>query len=141
MVTDQGATAIGDALKVNGALTSLWLINNKIGDQGASAIGEALKVNGAVELQGLGDRRGALVADLVGAQPATRGKRTHGQQMVKEWSRNGEEMVKGVGSKSERILQRFKRATDRQDVCHNSGIFRVHRFACPSQLLAFERRL
>ena len=49
----QGATAIGEALKVNGALTSLWLAENKIGDQGASAIGEALKVNGALKLKKL----------------------------------------------------------------------------------------
>eukprot|EP00966_Prymnesium_polylepis_P234828 5431507-Prymnesium_polylepis.1 len=47
-IGDQGATAIGEALKVNGALTSLWLIDNKIGVQGASAIGEALKANGAL---------------------------------------------------------------------------------------------
>ena len=47
-IGDQGASAIGDALKVNGALTTLWLTNNKIGDQGASAIGEALKFNGAL---------------------------------------------------------------------------------------------
>ena len=44
----QGATAICEALKFNGALTTLWLIDNMIGVQGASAIGEAPKVNGAL---------------------------------------------------------------------------------------------
>ena len=43
-----GATAIAEALKVNGALTTLWLANNNVGDQGATAIGDALKVNSAL---------------------------------------------------------------------------------------------
>ena len=47
-IGDQGAMAIGEALKVNGALTSLWLAENKIGDQGATAIAKALVVNGAL---------------------------------------------------------------------------------------------
>ena len=47
-IGDQGATAIGEALKVNGALTELWLNRNKIGDQGATAIAEGLKFNGAL---------------------------------------------------------------------------------------------
>jgi hypothetical protein len=38
-----GATAIAEALKVNGAVTSLWLGDNEIGVQGATAIG-ALKL-------------------------------------------------------------------------------------------------
>ena len=38
-IGDQGATAIGKALKVNGALTTLLLGGNQIGDQGATAIG------------------------------------------------------------------------------------------------------
>ena len=52
-IGDHGATAIADALKVNGVLTTLWLTNNKIGDQGASAIGEALKFNDALKLKEL----------------------------------------------------------------------------------------
>ena len=46
----------------------------------------------AVDLQGLTERRGTLVADLVGVQTAIRGKQAHGQQMVKEWSRDGQEI-------------------------------------------------
>ena len=52
-IGDHGATAIADALKVNGVLTTLWLTNNKIGDQGASAIGEALKFNDELKLKEL----------------------------------------------------------------------------------------
>ena len=48
-IGDQGAIAIGEALKVNGALTKLFLNRNSFGDQGAIAIGEALKVNGALK--------------------------------------------------------------------------------------------
>jgi len=40
-----GAKAIADALKVNAVLTILYLGDNKIGDDGAKAIAEALKVN------------------------------------------------------------------------------------------------
>ena len=47
-IGDQGATAIGEALKVNGALTELRLGSNNIGPSGATAIAEALKVNGAL---------------------------------------------------------------------------------------------
>ena len=44
-IDDEGAKAIGEALKVNTSLTSIILDNNEIGDEGAKAIGEALKVN------------------------------------------------------------------------------------------------
>ena len=44
----QGATAICEALKFNGALTKLDLGANKIGPSGATAIADALKVNGAL---------------------------------------------------------------------------------------------
>ena len=41
-IGDRGATAIGEALKVNGALTKLTLGFNKIGPSGATSIAEAL---------------------------------------------------------------------------------------------------
>jgi Ran GTPase-activating protein (RanGAP) involved in mRNA processing and transport len=47
-IGNQGAIAIAEALKVNGALTFLWLEGNSIGNQGGAAIGEALKFNGAL---------------------------------------------------------------------------------------------
>ena len=40
--------AIGEALRVNGALTSLNLRETSIGADGAAAIAEGLKVNGAL---------------------------------------------------------------------------------------------
>ena len=52
-IGNKGTTAIGEALKVNGALTALWLAYNKIGGPGASAIAEALKFNGALKLKEL----------------------------------------------------------------------------------------
>ena len=54
-IGDKGAAAIGEALKLNGSLTSLVVGWNEIGAQGAEAIAEALKVNGSlssVTLQG-----------------------------------------------------------------------------------------
>jgi hypothetical protein len=59
-IGDQGATAIVDALKVNGALTELQLGSNNIGPSGATAIADALKVNGALKLKRL-----AVGSDLV----------------------------------------------------------------------------
>ena len=56
-IGDQGATAIGEALKVNGALTELWLNRNKIGDQGATAIAEGLKFNGVLTSLWLADNK------------------------------------------------------------------------------------
>ena len=47
-IDDQGATAIGEALKFNGALTELDVSDNNIGNPGAIAIGEALKFNGVL---------------------------------------------------------------------------------------------
>ena len=44
----EGAAAIGEALKVNGSLTSLDVRSNNIGPKGAAAFGEALKVNGSL---------------------------------------------------------------------------------------------
>ena len=44
-IGDEGAKAIGEALKVNTSLTEIDLGHNKIGTEGAKAIGEALKVN------------------------------------------------------------------------------------------------
>ncbi len=46
--TAEGINAIADALRVNGALTSLDLRWNKLGAEGGTAIAEALKVNGAL---------------------------------------------------------------------------------------------
>ena len=43
-----GAAAVADALRVNGALQTLWLDENKIGDAGAAALADALRVNGAL---------------------------------------------------------------------------------------------
>ena len=43
-IGDEGAKAIGEALKENTSLTEIFLWNN-IGDEGGKAIGEALKVN------------------------------------------------------------------------------------------------
>eukprot|EP00966_Prymnesium_polylepis_P052413 1213667-Prymnesium_polylepis.1 len=47
-IGNQGTTAIGEALKVNGALTKLLLGRNNIGPSGATAIADALKFNGAL---------------------------------------------------------------------------------------------
>eukprot|EP00944_MAST-04C_sp_MAST-4C-sp1_P011864 g11864.t1 len=44
-IGDEGAKAIGEALKVNTSLTLILLSSNEIGDEGGKAIGEALKVN------------------------------------------------------------------------------------------------
>ena len=44
-IGDEGAKAIGEALKVDTSLTSMYLLHNNIGDEGGKAIGEALKVN------------------------------------------------------------------------------------------------
>ena len=51
-ISDEGAKALAEALKVNTALQKLDLYENKISDEGAKALAEALKVNTA--LQGLG---------------------------------------------------------------------------------------
>ena len=44
----QGATAIAEALKFNGALTELMLNCNSIGDDGTKALASSLEVNGAL---------------------------------------------------------------------------------------------
>ena len=46
--TAEGITAIAEALKVTGSLTSLNLWNNKIGDEGAAAIAKGLSNNGSL---------------------------------------------------------------------------------------------
>ena len=52
-VNDVGAAAIGEKLKLNAGLTTLWMGHNNIGDSGAAAIGEALGVNTALVEVGL----------------------------------------------------------------------------------------
>ena len=39
-IGDAGAAALAEALKVNGAMTTLLLCNNKIGDLGATALAD-----------------------------------------------------------------------------------------------------
>jgi hypothetical protein len=46
-ISDKGASALADALKVNNSMTSIGLAN-EIGDEGASALADALKVNTSV---------------------------------------------------------------------------------------------
>ena len=47
-IGDDGAKDLAEALKVNTALTKLYLDGNKIGDNGAKDLAEALKVNTAL---------------------------------------------------------------------------------------------
>ena len=47
-IGDEGARALAEALKTNGALTTLYLHCNSIGDEGARALAEALEANGAL---------------------------------------------------------------------------------------------
>ena len=81
---------------------------------------QLLQFQRAVDLQGLGDSDRALVADLIGIQAVAWGKGAHGE-MVERWSRDDQEMVKGVGSKGERLLQRFQRAVDPQGLGDRRG--------------------
>jgi len=53
-IGDEGAIAIGEALRVNASLTSLDLANNWIGDKGGVAIANALAVNATLTKLGLG---------------------------------------------------------------------------------------
>ena len=46
---DQGAKAMGEALMINGSLTSLDVRENRIGAEGAKALGEGLKLNGSLK--------------------------------------------------------------------------------------------
>ena len=48
-IRSKGAAAIGEALQLNGSLTSLDVRSNNIGPKGAAAFGEALKVNGSLK--------------------------------------------------------------------------------------------
>ena len=47
-IGDEGASALGEAVKVNSSLKSLDLQRNGIGDEGATAIGDALRVNASL---------------------------------------------------------------------------------------------
>ena len=44
----QGATAIGEGLKVNSSLLELDLGGNRVGDSGVTVMGEGLKVNSSL---------------------------------------------------------------------------------------------
>jgi hypothetical protein len=66
----EGASALGEALKVNAVVTTLYLSNNSIGDEGAKAIAEALKVNAVVTTLGLfrnnmGDEGAKAIAEAL----------------------------------------------------------------------------
>ena len=52
-IGDKGATAIAEALKVNGAMKTLELGFNNIGDDGAKALASALEVNASLKLETL----------------------------------------------------------------------------------------
>jgi hypothetical protein len=54
----KGASALGEALKVNAVMTTLDLFNNNIGPEGAIAIAEALKVNAVLTTLNLGYNKG-----------------------------------------------------------------------------------
>ncbi len=54
--TAKGITEIADALRVNGALTSLDISNNRIGDDGVKPICEALKQNSSLKVLDLNAR-------------------------------------------------------------------------------------
>ena len=49
-ISDQGATAIANAVAVNASVTVLNLDANKIGDLGATAIAGALQVNAVMKI-------------------------------------------------------------------------------------------
>jgi hypothetical protein len=66
----EGASALGEALKVNAVLTSVDLRANSIGDDGAMAIAEVLKVNAVMtelELGGneIGDKGAKAIAEAL----------------------------------------------------------------------------
>ena len=52
-ISDQGATAIANAIAVNASVTKLFLHENNIGDPGATAIAKALRVNASLKLKEL----------------------------------------------------------------------------------------
>ena len=52
-ISDQGATAIANAVAVNASVTVLNLDANKIGDSGAAAIANAIAVNASLKLETL----------------------------------------------------------------------------------------
>lgn len=70
----EGIKAIADALRVNGALTSLNLERNKIGPEGGKAISEALRVNGALTSLNvgnpLGDEAKAALREIAKGRPS-----------------------------------------------------------------------
>ena len=59
-----GIAAIADALRVNGALTSLNLQENNLGAEGGKAVAQALHDN-AIDMQRVGDRPRTLGTDAV----------------------------------------------------------------------------
>jgi Ran GTPase-activating protein (RanGAP) involved in mRNA processing and transport len=44
-ISDEGASAIADALKANTSVTNIYLGGNEIGNEGALTLADALKVN------------------------------------------------------------------------------------------------
>jgi Ran GTPase-activating protein (RanGAP) involved in mRNA processing and transport len=69
-IGDEGAEAIGDALRVNGVLTSLDLYDNRFGVEGGKAIAAALRVNSVLTLLNLrfnqiGDEGAKAIADAL----------------------------------------------------------------------------
>ena len=73
----EGARALAEALKTNGALTTLYLNSNSIGDEGARALAEALEANGALTallLDGnsIGDKAQAAVYATLAVPPEER---------------------------------------------------------------------
>ena len=67
-ISDAGAKALAEALKVNTALQKLGLDSNKISDEGAKALAEALKVNTALQVLGLDQNK---ISDAVKQQIKT----------------------------------------------------------------------
>ena len=67
-ISDEGAKALAEALKVNTALQELYLGGNNVSDEGAKALAEALKVNTALQKLWLG---GNNISDAVKQQIRT----------------------------------------------------------------------
>jgi Ran GTPase-activating protein (RanGAP) involved in mRNA processing and transport len=69
-ISDEGAAALADALKVNTSLTSIRLGYNKIGTEGAAVLADALKLNTSVTTMSLwnnniDDEGAAALADVL----------------------------------------------------------------------------
>jgi len=52
-IGDEGAEALGEAIKTNPSITKLNLNRNQIGDEGAIALAEALQTNTSITALGL----------------------------------------------------------------------------------------